>query len=84
MVGRLRFYLGLGFAALAVPGVALAQNPAGGVYGGEGGNVQADVAGDAAGGSLPFTGLDLLVMVVAATLLIAAGLTMRRLVRAKA
>jgi hypothetical protein len=84
MHGRLGFYLGLGFLALAVPGVALAQNPAGRGYGGQGGNVQADVAGNAAGGVLPFTGLDLLLMVVAATLLIAAGLTMRRLVRVKA
>jgi len=77
-----------GGAALAVALVwatgAIAQSPAEGGYGGEGGNVQEGVAGgDAAGGALPFTGLDLLLMVAAAALLISAGLTMRRLARAK-
>ena len=67
----------------AIPG-ALAATPAEGVYGGQGGNVQADVAaGGAAGGVLPFTGVDLLMMVVAATLLIGAGLTMRKMARAR-
>jgi hypothetical protein len=63
---------------------ALAATPAERVYGGQGGNIQGDVgAGGASGGVLPFTGLDLLMMFVAATLLIGAGLTMRRLARAR-
>jgi hypothetical protein len=54
------------------------------VYGGEGGNIQAEVAGGgAAGGILPFTGLDLLLMALAAMLLIGTGVTMRLLAGAK-
>lgn len=72
-------------AVLSFTAAALAASPADGVYGGEGGNVQGDVSGDvAAAGALPFTGLDLLVMVVAAALLLGAGLTIRRMARAKA
>lgn len=64
---------------------ALAAAPTDRVYGGEGGNVVQDVSGDvAAASTLPFTGLDLLVMVVAAALLVGAGLTIRRMARAKA
>ena len=76
----MRVVLVAAFTALATPALALAQSPVGGGYGGEGGDVQEGVAG---GGSLPFTGLDLLLMVAAAALLISAGLTMRRLARAK-
>jgi hypothetical protein len=69
---------------LAVPALALAQTPVTGGYGGQAGNVQEGVAGSgAAGGTLPFTGLDLVLMVAAAVLLLGAGLTMRRLARAK-
>jgi hypothetical protein len=53
------------------------------VYGGEGGNIQAEVSGGAAGGILPFTGLDLLLMALAAMLLIGTGVTMRLLAGAK-
>lgn len=72
------------FGVLVFSASALAQTPAGRVYGGEGGNVQQDVAGGGtAGGLLPFTGLDLLLMALAAALLIGTGLTMRRLASAK-
>jgi hypothetical protein len=70
-------------ALILVPS-ALAQEPTGRVYGGQGGDVQDEVTGGAAGGLLPFTGLDLMVMVVAAVLLIGAGLAMRRLARDRA
>jgi hypothetical protein len=71
------------YALGVVPG-AVAATPAERVYGGQGGNIQGDVAGGgAAGGVLPFTGLDLMMMLIAATLLIGAGLTMRRLARAR-
>ena len=54
------------------------------MYGGEGGNIQEEVAGaGAAGGILPFTGLDLLLMALAAMLLIGTGVTMRLLAGAK-
>jgi hypothetical protein len=73
-------------AALSLTAAALGQTPAGQVYNGEAGNVQQGVAGDVAGGAgtLPFTGVDLLLMAVAAALLVGAGLTIRRLARTKA
>lgn len=72
-------------AALSFTAVALAATPADKVYGGTGGNVQQDVSGEVAGaGTLPFTGLDLLLMVVAASLLLGAGMTIRRVARVKA
>ena len=70
--------------ALVFSASALAQTPAEQVYGGEGGNIQEDIAGaGAAGGILPFTGLDLLLMALAAMLLIGTGVTMRLLASAK-
>lgn len=72
-------------AVMSFAAAALGAAPTDRVYGGEGGNVVQDVSGEVAGGStLPFTGLDLLVMVVAAALLVGAGLTIRRMARAKA
>lgn len=73
------------FVWLVLASAAFAQTPAQDVYGGAG-DVQDEVSSGGAGvagGALPFTGLDLALMVVAAALLIAAGLTMRRLGRAK-
>jgi hypothetical protein len=65
---------------LVMASVALAQQPTEGGYGGTGGNIQGDVEG---GGSLPFTGLDLLLLVGAGALLLAAGFTLRRVGRAR-
>jgi hypothetical protein len=63
---------------------AFAQSPADQVYGGQGGNVQQDVAGEGvASGALPFTGMDLALMAVAAMLLIATGVVIRRMTRTK-
>lgn len=74
-------------AALVWTTAALAQTPAEGVYGGDGGGTQGEVEGGAtagaAGGTLPFTGMDLALMAVAAALLIATGLIIRRVARAK-
>ena len=65
--------------ALATASVAFAQTPGG--YVGEGGEVQQQVSGQDAGvlGQLPFTGLDLALIVGAGLLLILLGVGLRRL-----
>jgi hypothetical protein len=79
-VKRLAAFAGSMLASLVLASVALAQAPTQSGYGGTGGNIQGDVEG---GGSLPFTGLDLLLLVGAAALLLAAGFTLRRVGRAR-
>jgi hypothetical protein len=87
MVKRLYVMGGGVLAYLATASVALAQDPTQSGYGGTGGNIQGGVEGSTGGGtgsgSLPFTGLDLLLLVGAGVLLLAAGLTMRRVGRAR-
>jgi len=87
MVKRLYVMGGGVLAYLATASIALAQDPTQSGYGGTGGNIQGGVEGGASGGtgsgSLPFTGLDLLLLVGAGVLLLAAGLTMRRVGRAR-
>ncbi|HYY76826.1 MAG TPA: hypothetical protein VE644_10950 [Gaiellaceae bacterium] len=75
------------FAAALVVGLtwvslAVAQDPVQRGYGGVAGNVQGEVQGGG-GGSLPFTGLDLLLLVAAGALLLGAGLVLRRVGRAR-
>jgi hypothetical protein len=79
-VKRLAAFASSVLAYLVLASVALAQEPTQSGYGGAGGNIQGDVEG---GGSLPFTGLDLLLLVGAGALLLAAGLTLRRVGRAR-
>jgi hypothetical protein len=82
--------LGLAGGAFAYLGatasVALARTPAQGGSGDQG-NVREEVTGGVQGaseaGMFPFTGrLDLLLLVMACTLLLAAGLTVRRVAKA--
>jgi hypothetical protein len=80
LLRKLGVLSGVAFACLVLASSGLAQSPSQRVYGGAGGNVQGRVAGS---GGLPFTGLDLFVVIGAALLLLAAGLTMRRLGRVK-
>lgn len=73
-------------AAFVWATAAVAQTPVEGVYGGDGGGLQGEVEGGASGGAagvLPFTGMDLALMAVAAGLLIATGLVIRRVSRSK-
>jgi hypothetical protein len=79
-VKRLAAFASSLLAYLVMASVALAQEPTQSGYGGTGGNIQGDVEGS---GSLPFTGLDLLLLVGAGALLLAAGFTLRRVGRAK-
>jgi hypothetical protein len=79
-VKRLTAFASCGLAYLVTASVALAQDPTQSGYGGTGGNIQGDVEG---GGSLPFTGLDLLLLVGAGVLLLAAGFTLRRVGRVR-
>jgi len=89
MVKRRLWVIGSGVLAyLVTASVALAQDPTQSGYGGTGGNIQGGVEGGGTGGgtgsgSLPFTGLDLLLLVGAGVLLVAAGLTLRRVGRAR-
>ena len=76
------------FAAAVAVGLtwvslAVAQDPDQTGYGGVAGNVQGEVQGGGGGGSLPFTGLDLLLLVAAGALLLGAGLVLRRVGRAR-
>ena len=67
-------------AALLSASGALAASPAGAGYGGQGG-VQSDVAGAGGGSGLPFTGLDLTLLVIGSLLLVVVGVTLRRATR---
>lgn len=60
---------------------AFAALPAGRGYGGQAGGVQGEIAG-AGGGALPFTGLDLTLLVLGSLLLVVVGITLRRGTRA--
>jgi hypothetical protein len=72
---------------LALCGTALAQSSVDG-YNEPGGQIQTQVGGsggsdsNGSGGSLPFTGLDVALLVGAGGLLLVAGFGMRRLTRA--
>lgn len=81
---KLRCLMVVVFAVLALAPTALgAGGSASGGYGGGGGNVQNEVSQGAAGavasqGSLPFTGLDLALLVVGGVSLLVVGAGLRR------
>ena len=82
-----KFVVVAALVALTTSAVALAQGPLVGAYGGKGGGTQGGVEGAGVAGStgsLPFTGLDLAFVVVAAVALIGAGFVVRRGARSRA
>jgi hypothetical protein len=64
--------------------VALAQQSSVDGYGGGAGGIQSDVEGGGGGGSLPFTGLDLGLLIGGGLQLLAVGFGLRRLARGNA
>ena len=74
-------------AFLMFASVALAQDPTGQVYGGAGPDIDEQVSrGAVAGaqtGTLPFTGLDITLALLAGLLLVATGLLTRRIARSR-
>jgi hypothetical protein len=64
--------------------IALAQQSSVDGYGGGAGGIQSDVEGGGGGGSLPFTGLDLGLLIGGGLLLLAVGFGLRRLSRGNA
>lgn len=73
-----------GMVMLALAPVAAAQTPADQGYGGAGG-VAGEVGGNVSGGgNLPFTGLDLGLLIGGGLLLIAFGVMLRRFSRTRA
>jgi hypothetical protein len=77
------FVLGGVGATLVFAAVAFAAGVGTSVsaYGGEAGRAQASVAGAVNGSSLPFTGVNLGLIVLAGLVLVAAGLLLRRRAR---
>jgi len=69
------------FGGLALVPLALAQQPTSGA--GEGGGVQGAVGGGGTNGALPFTGLDVLFIVLAGLALLVLGLGLRAASRAR-
>ena len=70
-------------ALMVAPAAMAGADPSSSVYSGVAGNVQNDVASGAlgaspAGGALPFTGLNLALIVIGGVALVAMGLVLRR------
>jgi hypothetical protein len=83
-VRRIRGFAVAAVVALVFASAALAQD----AYNSDAGDVQGQVSGGTAGsdggaGALPFTGLDLFLLVGAGAVLLTGGLVLRRLAKAK-
>jgi hypothetical protein len=78
---RLGVLLAVTLGVLTMAPVALAQQPSSGA--GEGGGVQGAVGGGGGQGALPFTGLDVLFIVLAGLALLALGFGLRAASRAR-
>lgn len=71
--------LGALAALVAAPAALAGTDPSSSVYAGVAGNVQGGIAGASpSGGALPFTGLNLALIVVGGLALIATGVLLRR------
>jgi opacity protein-like surface antigen len=83
-VRRIRGFAVAAVVALVCASAAFAQDP----YNSDAGDVQGQIGGgasgsDGGGGALPFTGLDLFLLVGAGAVLLTGGLVLRRLAKAK-
>ena len=80
---RIRGFAVAAVVALVCASAAFAQDP----YNSDAGDVQGQIGGGASGsdgaGALPFTGLDLFLLVGAGAVLLTGGLVLRRLAKAK-
>jgi hypothetical protein len=79
-----RLLLAIVGAAIVAPAALAGSGSSLGTYGGRAGNAQSQVESSTTTGTLPFTGIDIALLVAVGLLVIGVGYTIRRLGRDRA